>query len=324
MMHGYDNKCKHTLYAWFTRSSMVGIHTKVKKETSNKMRKEQKQISASEFASVLVQAITGEFVRLGIVQVNLNPESVPATVPVTKPDTSKLQLTRPTAQNPSGMVLVPATAQNAPATIAEAMNAHDKRKGSKKAQVEALTSATGQEEELNKPDFGDGYCRVGKGNGGTKLPKSLFEGYDGVILQLPNGEEHAIRTDSEGRGKLTLSQTSDIGATRENGDFLVFIRDAEYGNVFEVVVWSGRKTVPATRRTTPAKVAPVVAPTKPVPPVLTRASTPKPPASQVIMPTMRRIFEEPFVRVTDEVEDAFQDAPVPARFQYTRPTRATR
>jgi hypothetical protein len=300
-----------------------------KTKQTNQTLDANKLIDAIVTASAEAQraSLTTLFAALGIAQIQSHPASVPTAAPaVTRPTmvTSKLVLTRPTAQNESGMILVPVT-PDAPATIAEAMNRHDARKGKSSGlrAAERITEMR-EDEDLNEPDFGDGHCRVGKGNGGTKLPKAIFTGYDGVILRMPNGEEHTIRTDVEGRGKLTLKQTDDIGAYRSEGHFLVFIRDAEYGNVYEVIVWSGRKTVPATRRAAPLAVAPVHAPTKPVPPV-TRATTQKQSPSQAILPDMRQIFEAPFERVTDEVEDAFADRPVPTRFQYTSGLkRATR
>jgi hypothetical protein len=89
----------------------------------------------------------------------------------------------------------------------------------------------------NEPNFGDGSCIVGENR--TKLPKGIFDGYEGIVLRFPDGHEHGIKTDSEGRGRLTLNQTNEIGAYHSQGHHLVFIRDIEYGNVYDVVIWSG-------------------------------------------------------------------------------------
>jgi hypothetical protein len=227
--------------------------------------KQNAPMSASDLASLLTEVITNTFVNLGIVQVNTHPASVPTQA------RAQAQITHKPSQ--SARISAPKISVSAPkvnVTGASRGNAAGITKPT-------LTRATGEQFRAprvtqttthTKPNFGFDSCVVGENR--TKLPKGIFEGFDGIILRFADGREHGMNTDVEGRGRLTRNQTDEIGAYYSEGHHLVFERDPEYANVYDVIIWSeGKPNVAHV-----AHVAPTIH-------VLTRAaSQPKAPAGK--------------------------------------------
>lgn len=109
----------------------------------------------------------------------------------------------------------------------------------KAAQGSRVTSADNNARVSNTsdvPNYGDFHCSVGENR--TKLPMGLFEGYSYVIFNLPSGETHQSNASREGRATLVRSLTDSIGAYASQGHKLVFTRDVEYGNMYDVSVYT--------------------------------------------------------------------------------------
>jgi hypothetical protein len=193
-------------------------------------------MSASELARVLTETITQTFVNLGIVQVIAHPSSVPSQVNVTGAKVTKpqAQVSAPSVRKAQGNAVAPVT--RAQAQTSQARVTHP------------------------QPNFGDDSCVVGENR--TKLPKGIFDGFEGIVLRFADGREHGIKTDVEGRGRLTRNQTDDIGAYHSEGHHLVFVRDEEFGNVYDVHIWAEGTERVRRAHVAPAVAVPQVAPVK--------------------------------------------------------------
>jgi hypothetical protein len=195
-------------------------------------------MSASELARVLTETITQTFVNLGIVQVIAHPSSVPTTQPASRVTAPKVNVT--------GQVTAPSIRKAQGNTVAPVTRAQT-------AQPSARVTHP-------QPNFGDDSCVVGENR--TKLPKGIFDGFEGIVLRFADGREHGIKTDVEGRGRLTRNQTDDIGAYHSEGHHLVFVRDDEFGNVYDVHIWAEGSANSRRAHVAPAVAVPQVAPVK--------------------------------------------------------------
>jgi hypothetical protein len=171
-------------------------------------------LDANTLAQILAQSLTNTLAALGVVQVTAHPSSVP----------SQAQVTKATVPNITGA---------------------DKRTQQQSTNGAAVKRTQSQAHvQADVPNYGDFHCKVGANR--SKLPMGLFDDpntgadFEGITLRLPNGVEHWVKTDGEGRGRLTLNQTDSFGAHESQGHILVFTRDEEYANVYDVSIWAGK------------------------------------------------------------------------------------
>lgn len=316
-----------------------------------KQRQPNNSIDANTLVTAIVEAqrasLTAMFATLGIAQITTHPSSVPTNDMISA---QAIMANQPAAfhvpQAAQGMPPIPAQVPPMPAQplqTAPIVNAPP----SQGKQRKGKGTGNGHVKSLAPPTFGDFHCQVGANR--TKLPLGIFRDESGeqrfknIHLRLPDGTYHTLNTDGEGRGRLTVSTTDKIGAFENQDHMLVFTRDIEYANVWDVAIVRGiRESTGAAAHAASVPTQPAQLQTAPITAKKPRSAaqlandkrlseTKKNSTTQAAsVPTQAnypqqlvRVVDEPLQqmqRITDDFDSAFESRPIPPKgFDYVRP-----